>query len=245
MIDTHCHIDLYKSPLDVIREAEASHTHTIAVTYLPSHFQMAKVHLRGHKYTRPALGLHPQATKDHEREIPLFKALCAEEDFIGEIGLDFSAGCKASRSEQELSFETALDCIKDRPRFISLHSRGAEDCVLGHLKRVGVTNAVFHWFSGSKSQLMRVVDAGHLLSINTSMICTAKWKEFIQLVPHDAILTESDGPFAKLGSRPGLPTDMSIIIQWLANSWKQPPKDVEGMIVRNCHRVEPLKGFIT
>ena len=243
IIDTHCHIDLYKVPLDVVHDAEAQHITTIAVTYLPSHFRLAQHHLRTHSYVRPALGLHPLAVQDHARDLPLFKTLCVQEDFIGEIGLDFSGAGKASRSTQETSFAIVLECIRDRPRFISLHSRGAEDVVLAHLKRAGLVNAVFHWFSGSRAQLIRILDAGHLLSVNTSMIRTAKWRDFIRLVPHEAILTESDGPFAKLDSRPALPTDMPIIIRWLAESWEQQPQEVEEQVARNCRRVPVLAAF--
>lgn len=243
MIDTHCHVDLYDAPHDVVRDAEALRITTVAVTYLPSHFAVAQEHLRSQTFTRPALGLHPLVAKDHARELPLFKTLCAGADLIGEIGLDFSAAGKASRSCQEASFAMVLDCIRDRPRFVTLHSRAAEDAVLGHLTRVGLANAVFHWFSGSRAQLIRILDDGHLLSLNTSMMRTAKWHNFIQLVPHEAILTESDGPFVRLEGRLAVPTDMPLIIQWLAGAWKQKPQEVEEQVAANWHRLmEALCG---
>ncbi|MBN1671100.1 MAG: TatD family hydrolase [Kiritimatiellae bacterium] len=245
MIDTHCHVDLYEAPCDVVRDAETRHVTTIAVTYLPSHFEMAQEHLRGQTFTRPALGLHPLAAKDHAREIPLFKTLCAGQDLIGEIGLDFSAAGKVPRSTQEASFAMLLDCIRDRPRFVTLHSRGAEDVVLAHLERSGIVNAVFHWFSGSRAQLLRVLDAGHLLSVNPAMIRTTKWHEFIRLVPHDAILTESDGPFVKQEGRPAQPTDIPAVIDWLAASWQMRHELVEEQVGMNCRRVPALQRLLS
>ena len=72
------------------------------------------------------------------------------------------------------------------------------------------------------------------------MMRTAKWHDFIQLVPHEAVLTESDGPFAKHDSRPALPTDMPVIIRWLADSWKQHPQDVEDQVANNCRRATAI-----
>lgn len=240
MIDTHCHVDLYETPLNVARDVEAKRIATISVTYLPSHFRLAQKHLHLHTCVRPALGLHPLSASDHARELPLFTELSPSADFIGEIGLDFSSAGRESRSTQEASFAAVLGCIRDRPRFISIHSRGAEDVVLAHLRGVGLANVVFHWFSGSRPQLVRVLDAGHLLSVNPAMIRAAKWNEFIRFVPREAILTESDGPFVKRDGRPALPTDMPLIIDWLAASWGQRHGAVEDQVIRNCSRVPAL-----
>jgi predicted urease superfamily metal-dependent hydrolase len=38
-VDTHCHLDQYRKPLEVLKRAEAAGTITIAVTELPSGFQ--------------------------------------------------------------------------------------------------------------------------------------------------------------------------------------------------------------
>ena len=242
-IDTHCHVDLYDAPISVVRAVEAKHIATIGVTYLPSHFQLAQEHLHMYAHVKAAMGLHPLSAAEHARELALFKELCPIADFIGEVGLDFSAAGKASRATQEASFAAVLSSVSDRPRFVSLHSRGAEDIVLAHLEEAGVPNAVFHWFSGSRAQLLRVVDAGHLLSINPAMIRTAKWNDFIRLVPPQAVLTESDGPFAKQDGRPTLPTDMHIVIDWLSTSWHQTPQQVAEQVARNCCRVPVLGNF--
>ena len=245
IIDTHCHVDLYDAPHDVVRDAEAKSIATISVTYLPSHFRLAQKHLHLHRCVRPALGLHPLSSAEHARELLLFTELCPSVDYIGEIGLDFSAAGKQSRSTQEASFETVLNCLRDRPRFISLHSRGAEDVVLADLKGAGLANVVFHWFSGSREQLIRILDAGHLLSVNPAMIRAAKWKEFIRFVPRDAILTESDGPFVKQDGRPALPADMRRVIDWLATSWGQSREEAEHQVSRNCDRVPVLGDLLT
>jgi TatD DNase family protein len=220
MIDTHCHIDLYDNPLEVAAAAEKLAIKTVAVTYLPSHFLLASKHLAGFKHVRPALGLHPLAVKDHESELTLFAECFPAADYIGEVGLDFSGPNKASRLAQEKSFATVVKHIRKTSKLVTLHSRGAEDTVLEMLRIGGAGPVIFHWFSGSKRQLSNLLDAGHRISLNTSMSATAKWAEFITYVPRSAILTETDGPFVKIGSRPAVPADVERVISWLAETWK-------------------------
>jgi len=64
-----------------------------------------------------------------------------------------------------------------------------------------------------------MLDAGHRISINTAMASTAKWDELIKLVPQSAVLTESDGPFVKLDGGPASPSNMDIVLRWLAGHW--------------------------
>ena len=123
LIDTHCHIDQFPSPQDVIRECETSGLRVVAVTNLPSHFAVAADRLRKHPLVSPALGIHPLSASEGIRELAAFKRMAPHTNFIGEIGLDFSRHGGASKTIQERVFEEVLRAIQDRPRFITLHSR--------------------------------------------------------------------------------------------------------------------------
>ena len=239
MIDSHCHIDLYDSPLEIAKSAEDKQVTTVAVTYLPSHFQMAEKHLRAFRFVRPALGMHPLAAKDHAKELSLFRSLASSVNLIGEIGLDFSAAAKPTQSIQEESFAAVLECLRGKRYFVTLHSRKAEDEVLRHLRRAGIQETVFHWFSGTRAQLSRILDAGHFISINTAMIRAAKWQELIKFVPKTRVLTESDGPFGRHSGRPALPTDMPIVLDWLAKQWGETVKGAEAQIARTFEQLLP------
>ncbi|HWM26522.1 MAG TPA: TatD family hydrolase [Chthoniobacterales bacterium] len=242
MIDTHCHVDLYDAPLDVANEAEAGQINTIAVTYLPTHFRLAQSHLRTFHHVKPALGLHPLAAADHEKELGLFRDIAREVEFVGEIGLDFSSHGLVTRAIQEDSFVKVLDALRGRQCFITLHSRQAEDSVLGHLKNAGSQPVAFHWFTGSRAQLRRVLDAGHSVSLNPAMIRTAKWREFIHVVPRDSILTETDGPFTSCENRKARPTDILSVIRWIAERWKCSAECVEQKVSENFARMRPLRA---
>jgi TatD DNase family protein len=233
MIDTHCHIDLYDNPLEIALAAEKVGLKTVADTYLPSHCVLASKHLSGFKYVRPALGLHPLAAKDHGPELKLFAECFGAAEYLGEVGLDFSGGNKGSKPIQEKSFATVIQHLKKASKFVTIHSRGAEDAVLSMLQEGGIGPVVFHWFSGSKRQLIDLLDAGHRISMNTAMAATVKWSEMIRFVPRSSILTETDGPFVKINGRPAVPMDVDFVISWLAESWKVSPAMASKQIADN------------
>lgn len=220
LIDTHCHVDQFPSPEEVVRECAKQQLRVIAVTNLPSHFELATERLRGHRFVTAALGLHPLLVTQGIRELPAFRRLVRHADYIGEVGLDFSRHGSETRALQERVFEQVLQAIKDRPRFITLHSRGAEKAVVEGLKRNGICGAIFHWFTGSARSLSAVINDGHYLSINPAMLSSQSGRRVIKAAPKDMVLVESDGPFAKVGGRPGCPHDVTLVYSALAKEWQ-------------------------
>ena len=220
LIDTHCHVDQFPSPESVVHECEADRIRVIAVTNLPSHFAMAADRLQAHSMVTAALGLHPLFVTQGLRELSTFKRFAASADFIGEIGLDFSRHGKDTSGVQERVFDEILQVIKDRPRFITLHSRGAENAVLEGLKRNEIRGAVFHWFTGSARNLAAVLDAGHYVSINPAMLGSESGRRVVDSAPQNQVLAESDAPLAKVNGRPSSPKDVALVYAELAKKWK-------------------------
>lgn len=218
MIDTHCHIDRFPVPLDLSRECERNSIRVVAVTNLPSHYELALPHLKGFRCVVPSLGIHPLSAADGKRELGRFRKLAPGADYIGEIGLDFSRAGMASKAVQESVFEEVLECVSDRPRFITLHSRGAANSVLAALQRHGIESAVFHWFSGTSSEFDAVLAAGHLVSFNPAMLRSAKALRFLQAAPLNRILAESDGPYAKADGKPCQPKTIAEVYEAAAKT---------------------------
>lgn len=237
LIDTHCHIDQFPSPEDVVRECEKSKLRVVAVTNLPSHFAVAADRLRSHKLVSAALGMHPLFAGEGVRELGAFKRMVPHSNFIGEIGLDFSRQGIASRAIQERVFDEVLSAIQDRPRFITLHSRGAEAAVLEGLRHHGIKGAVFHWFSGSVKVLEDVFAGGHFVSINPAMLSSANGQRVIAQSPRERILVESDGPFAKFQGRVFNPSDVAFVYQDLAARWNVSNERAVDCVKSNFERI--------
>jgi len=232
LIDTHCHIDQYPEPERMVRECEQHGVRVVAVTYFPTNFGIAADKLRGHPLISAALGMHPLFASKAIRQLSAFKRMAPFADFIGEVGLDFSPQGISSRALQERVFDEVVQTICDRQRFVTLHSRRAEKTVLDKLSEFEVKRVVFHWFSGTSAQLRRVLDAGHLVSINPAMLHSSSGKEVLSFAPPEQVLVESDGPFARVGDEPCRPTGLSAVYQALATMWKLKEEAVAERIKR-------------
>ena len=220
MLDTHCHIDQYPDPLAIAELAEKEKVTTIGVTTLPSHFQEGREFVKNFRYVRLALGLHPLAAAQHTpKELSLFKQLLPSTAFVGEVGLDFSRAGKATTTRQVASFEYVLEQMQGRPRFLTLHSRGAETRVLAMLIDYQMPAAVFHWYSGPVAHIEDIQAAGHYFSINPAMLQSENGRRIIQQIAPERALLESDGPYVQLNNRTVLPTDGEETLIRLATLW--------------------------
>lgn len=222
MLDSHCHLDRYFDPQGVAVEAARKGVFTIAVTNLPSHFRTGMPHVRRLPHVRLALGLHPLAAADHEREISDFEAFFTATPFIGEVGLDYSKKGLASKQRQMESFRVVAQLLSSSPKVVSLHSRGAEEDVLEVLDDFGIKHAIFHWYSGSLKTLDNVVGAGHLLSINPAMTRSGKGRKIIARIPKTQVLSETDGPHVQVAGAPAKPWNVALVEEYLGQVWESP-----------------------
>jgi len=216
----------------------------VAVTNLPSHFVAGQAPTRGLQGVRLALGLHPLAVGPNEREIERFRPLLAQTSFVGEVGLDFSREGSGTREIQVRAFREVAAAISDAgPKFITIHSRRAETAVLDVLQEYRVGPAVFHWFSGTPALLDRVLEAGHYVSVNPAMTESERGRDLIARMPEDRVLSESDGPYARVGNRPCDPWDVSLIQAHLAGVWRTTETGVRDRLWENFRQLTaPLGG---
>lgn len=245
MIDAHCHLDLYRDPLKVAREAERKNVLTVAVTNLPSHFAAGRPHVRDMRRVRLALGLHPLLADRHSpEEFRSFRRLLSKTSYVGEVGLDRSREGSGTFSKQLASFRFVLDAMGDTPRFLTLHSRRAESEVLELLAEYAVSRAVFHWYSGPASLVDEIVSAGHYLSVNPAMVRSKKGQKILERTPRDRVLTETDGPHLQVGRRPAEPADVAQVLIYLTKIWGSSPQETERRVRSNLDDVlDPVRRW--
>ena len=233
MLDSHCHLDRFQHPETVAAQAAGRGVFIVAMTNLPSHFEVGLQHARQLKRVRLSLGLHPLAAADHAREIPAFERCLPSTTFVGEVGLDFSRHGKATAERQVESFRHVIRLVAGKAKFLSLHSRGAEAAVLDVLKEHNVTGAVFHWYTGSLRTLDDILQAGHLLSVNPGMISAQSGRAVIRRIPRDRLLTETDGPHALVNAGPALPWHVELVEEFVAREWGSSQAEVRRQVWAN------------
>lgn len=233
MVDVHCHIDLYPNPLEIANDAERRGIYTIGVTNLPSHFIKGFVHLKTFKKVRLAIGMHPLYVQRHKAEFSLFSDYLKFTSYVGEVGLDFSREGIETKHQQIESFKFILSHIKQSPKILSVHSRGAEKEVLNYLLEYNVKSAIFHWYTGPLETITEIAQAGYLFSVNPAMVKSKSGRNIVMNVPLDNLLTESDGPFVQIKGRSAKPSDLGLVEEAVAKIHGMSVVSVQNMITNN------------
>lgn len=238
LLDTHCHLDQYGDP-----EAILSSLHgglVVAMTTAPSTFAALSRRYGRTRGVRVALGAHPHHVADFPSiEWRLFERFLPTTRYIGEVGLDFSVRYAATREAQIVALRRVLTPLGQAAqppriaRLISVHSREAEAIILDLLEELRVGPVVFHWYTGSASNLERLLADGHYCSFNPAMVRSRSGRACILRVPPERALCESDGPFARVRNGPACPAHVADVYAHLARQWGISPADVAARMMAN------------
>lgn len=239
MIDFHCHVDLFPDPVALIRECDAKGIYVLAVTTTPKSWSHLQTLLKGHSRIKAAVGLHPELVAERSAEVEEVCSIMAESRYVGEVGLDGSPSLRASFELQRRVFERILARGAELGgRVFTIHSRRAATPVLDALQRERrAGTAVLHWFSGSKKELERAIGMGCWFSVGPAMLNSVKGRELVAAMPKTRVLTESDGPFAKLGANVLGPNDVFRAEECLATVWGTPTGEVTAALRENLRRL--------
>jgi TatD DNase family protein len=110
--------------------------------------------------------------------------------------------------------------VKDK--ILTVHSRGAEKETIQCLAAAEVT-AILHWYSGALTHIDTAVEAGLWFSVNSAMLRSKTGQRIIRSIPRERIVTETDGPYVKVGGQASEPRDIPRIVNGLANIWNEDP----------------------
>ncbi len=173
----------------------------------PCDFEAAKKWASRYPNIIAGVGLHPWWLADGRcgpAEVNLLCEVAAQERYIGEIGLDFSARFAGSEPLQIQAFDRLCDTLVQHPltgRVISIHAVRSAGAVLDVLESHGllIPNPdspviIFHWFSGTSDELVRARDASCYFSVNERMLASKRGREYARQIPLGHLLLETDAP---------------------------------------------------
>lgn len=234
LLDTHCHLDAYPDPRDVLADAEAAFVDVIAVSETPDTYRRLRTRLGRTPGVTVALGLHPaSAAAAAPGQLERFLRMLPDAAWIGEVGLDFRPGIdRREKARQTAAFQSVLDHQIVATKPMSVHSRGASKEVVDCLKQASA-RAALHWYSGTLATVDDALAAGIWFSVNPSMIRTPKGQALISRLPQDRVLCETDGPYCRAASRPALPSDVRSVALYLSHEWQVPEVDAARVLAAN------------
>lgn len=141
-------------------------------------------------------------------------SLCQKQGVIaiGEIGLDNSNPRYPPLENQVPLLEQQLQIARESGLPAILHSRGAERTVIDICKKMNVTKALFHCFTGSKEDLRFLLDQGYYVSY--SGIITFRKNnlgEMVRFTPLDRMCIETDTPYLAPSPYRGKPNEPAYL----------------------------------
>lgn len=217
MVDMHCHLDFVPCARVLADELCVAGSLLFSNTVSPRAHCAAAADLGSARNVRVGLGLHPWWVADGrcgEEDVAAFERLAPQTPFVGEVGLDFSAGClrrssgegRDPRVLQTQAFERVVRACASSGsvRVVSLHAVAAEGAVLDVLDRCDAFSGsiawVFHGFGGSQDALTRAMERGCCVSVGPRMMATKRGRAYAAAIPENRLFMETDLP-----SREGQP----------------------------------------
>ena len=237
VVDCHCHLDLYKDPTVIVREAEAAAVEVVAVTNAPFVFEACSDLAKGHPLIHPAIGLHPQLASQYSDQRHRLRDYLSMTRFVGEVGLDYTINGPADRETQRRVFADILKwCAEAGDKFLTVHSRRAAGDVIDMVGGGFPGTVVLHWYTGSVRDLERARTFGFRFSVNPAMMESERGCSIVSRLDRQEVLTESDGPFVKAEQREAKPTDTMLVVDRLSALWHCPKADAQAQILSNFRR---------
>lgn len=256
LFDAHCHLDLMAHPDAVADEATALGLGLFDCGVDPRDFASVHGRTRRPPTVIKGIGLHPWWLADGHcgfDEINLLCEVAAQERYIGEVGLDFSARFAGSEPLQTQALDQLCEALAQHPltgRVISIHAVRSAGTVLDILESHGllIPNpsspvSIFHWFSGTSDELVRARDAGCYFSVNERMLASKRGREYARQIPLDRLLLETDAP-----AEPNTETSAQSLIRSLTRTSMRiaslkncDAKHIESAVLANAHSVFSLR----
>ena len=256
LFDAHCHLDLMAYPNAVADETAAIGLGVFDCGVDPRDFAAAKKRASRYPNIIAGVGLHPWWLADGRcgpAEVNLLCKVAAQERYIGEVGLDFSARFAGSGPLQMQALDWLCDALVQCPlagRVISIHAVRSAGTVLDVLESHGLLipnpdspAIIFHWFSGTSDELVRARNAGCYFSVNERMLASKRGREYARQIPLDRLLLETDAPAEANTetSAQSLIKSLTRTSMRIASLKNCSAKHIESAVLANAHSIFGLR----
>ncbi len=213
LFDMHCHLafspDIHAAAVDMRQQGIGC----LCATVTPDEYRLASLGLAEelcrNPYLKLGVGLHPWWLADGScgtDAVDKLATYLTQTRFIAEVGLDFAPRRAESAWRQRTAFARIAKAA--RGKVLSVHAVKSAGVALDLMESMGLigthapafsedgkgTSVIFHWFSGSPSELSRAIDSGCYFSINPRMLATKRGRSYVQSIPEKQLLLESDLP---------------------------------------------------
>ncbi len=228
MIDAHCHMEQedFKNDLeDVVKVCNKENVRAVISSCTePKDFSRTiEIAKKFKDYIFACASLHPQFVKDiNGRKLDEYFESIRENRknlvAIGESGLDYFWIKEESwRRKQKELFIQHIELAKELKLPLVVHTREAwEDCLI-ILEQEDVKNAVLHlWGSKEPEHVKSIVDNNYFITVGPLISMNKTRKKLVRDLPLENLMLETDSPWFGQNGERGLPTNVKIPCQEIA-----------------------------
>jgi TatD DNase family protein len=197
-IDAHTHLDFFGENIEkAIEDINKNEILTLANSMNIESYIKNKEYSKKSKFINPCFGIHPWKAAEYKGNLEDLVPYIEKSELIGEIGLDFFwVEDKSTYEAQRKIFNFILKESIKRNKFVSIHTKGAEEEIYNALKRNNYNKAIIHWYSGEISTLEKYIELGCYFTISVDIGYSEKTNEVLDKIPLNRLLIETDGPTA-------------------------------------------------
>lgn len=250
LIDTHAHI--YLEEMDSDREDMLNRAGNEGVTRIlmpaidaGSHERMLQLEKSYPGSCYSMMGLHPCSVKENfKEELRIAHDFFSKRKFIGvgEVGLDFYWDL-TFREQQFSAFHEQLEWAIAYDIPVSIHSRNATDeCIeVVTQHQQGKIKGVFHCFSGSEEQALKIIEQGLYLGIGGVLTFkNAGLDKVIEKISLDHIVLETDTPYlapVPFRGKRNEPSYLKYVVDRLSTLKNCNPEEVASITTSNAEKL--------
>ncbi len=241
LIDAHAHVDRFEmvgegALSSALIEINTREIFTISNSMdLPSYKK--NVHIAENcEYILPIFGVHPWNASHYVDRLGELDNAIQSSSMLGEIGLDFHfVDDDSEYPGQQKVLEYFLAASKDQNKIVNLHTKGAEETILGLLKEFELPRVIIHWYSGPLDVFYKLADMGIYFTIGVEALFSEHIQTIVRSVPSDRLLTETDnpgGPKSFIGE-PGTPRLIEDVVDKVAELRSTSREEITTLVQAN------------
>ena len=250
LIDTHSHIylpEFYQDREKMLERANESGVSGILLPAIDSttHPQMQSLEEKYPGSIFSMMGLHPCSVKgNYQDELAIALKYLEKKQFkaIGETGLDFYWD-RTFTKEQYESFRTQIEWALNFDIPVVIHSRNSiDECIKVIVEyQKGKLKGVFHCFSGSLEQAIRIIDLGFYLGIGG--VITFKNSGLDKVMSQlglDNVVLETDAPYlapVPFRGKRNEPAYLKFVVEKLSVVKEMPIEEIARITTENAKKI--------
>lgn len=240
-IDAHNHLDFYNDNIDrAIKDINENEIITLANSMDINSYNLNKKYSKKSKFIIPTFGIHPNSVGSFKGKLKELIPYIEESKLIGEIGLDFLwVEDRTLDEKQREIYYFILEESAKRNKYISIHTKNAEEEVYNSLKKLEYNKVIIHWYSGPLEILEKFIELGCYFTISVDIGYSNLTEKILMKIPIDKLLVETDGPTALewVSGEYGYPSEIKNVVKKIAHIKKISEEELINIIYDNFNRI--------